>query len=662
MKIPPRANVPDPLGKDPYLGPYLEIIGERRRRAEALEERLTEGKMSLADFASAHEFFGLHRTKEGWVFREWAPLATGVTLVGDFSDWEIRAEYALAPAGNGVWELKLSAEKLRHGMHYLMHVTWPSGAGSRIPAYARRVVQDRITGLFSAMVWEPEPPYVFRHPSPPRPEEQLIYETHVGMAQEEARVGTFDEFRKKTLPRIAKSGYNTLQFMAIMGHPYYGSFGYHVANFFAVSGRFGTPEEFKALVDAAHGMGLRVIIDLVHSHAVRNEAEGLAKIDGTSYAYFHQGPRGNHSNWDSLCFDYGKVEVLHFLLSNCRYYLDEFHVDGFRFDGVTSMLYLHHGLGRSFTDYREYFNSQVDEDALAYLTLANKVIHTVRPDALTVAEDVSGMPGLASVDGAGFDCRMAMGVTDMWFKLFDQRDEHWNMFYLYGELTNHRRDERTVSYVECHDQSIVGGKTAMFTLADSAMYNDMNTGSCNMHIDRAVALHKITRLATAATGDCGYLNFMGNEFGHPEWVDFPRQGNNWSYDRARRMWSLADNGALRYGRLAAFDRAMLALLKEEHVYRFRVQTVRIDDEKKVLIFERGGLWFCFNFHPVNSYVDYGFEALPGEYVPVLDSDEAAFDGFARRTPGQIYRTALTSAGARLSLYLPCRTALVLKRS
>ena len=662
MKIPPRPNVPEPFGSDPYLAPYLEIIDGRKRRAEALERRLTEGKMSLADFSSAHEYFGLHRTAAGWVFREWAPLATGVTLIGDFSDWEIRSEYALSPAPGGVWQIELPAEKLRHGMYYHMHVTWPSGAGSRIPAYARRVVQDRITGLFSAMVWEPEKPYVFRHPSPPRQEELLIYETHVGMAQEEAKVGTFREFEEKILPRIAKSGYNTLQFMAIMGHPYYGSFGYHVANFFAVSGRFGTPEEFKSLVDASHGLGLRVIIDLVHSHAVRNEMEGIAKIDGTSCAYFHQGPRGIHANWDSLCFDYGKPEVLHFLLSNCRYYLDEFHVDGFRFDGVTSMLYLHHGLGRSFTDYREYFDSQVDEDALAYLTLANQVIHAVRPDAVTVAEDVSGMPGLASPDGAGFDCRMAMGVTDMWFKLFDQRDEHWNMFYLYGELLNRRRDERTVSYVECHDQAIVGGKTAMFTLADSAMYTAMDTGSRNILIDRAVALHKITRLATAVSADCGYLNFMGNEFGHPEWVDFPRQGNNWSYDHARRMWSLADDGHLRYGRLAAFDRAMLALLKAFHLYRFRVQTVRIDDEKKVLIFERGGLLFCFNFHPVNSYADYAFEVLPGTYTTLLDSDEAAYDGFSRRVPDQRYETLPTAAGAQLALYLPCRTALVLKRS
>ena len=662
MSFEKRLNVPEPFGSDPYLFPYRELIEERKKRVWELEKKLTGSKISLTDFSSAHEYFGLHKQEDCWVFREWAPLASGICLYGDFSDWNKLPAYRLSPIGNGIWEVRIPREVLRHGMHYLMHVSWNSGSGDRLPAYARRIVQDKMTGLFSAMVWDPENPYEFKNPIPPRPEELLIYEAHTGMAQEEAKVGSFREFQEKILPRIAASGYNTIQFMAIMGHPYYGSFGYHVANFFAVAGRFGTPEEFKALVDAAHGLGLRVIIDLVHSHAVRNEMEGLARIDGTSYAYFHQGIRGEHSNWDSLCFDYGKPEVLHFLLSNCRYYLDEFKVDGFRFDGVTSMLYLHHGLGKTFTDYREYFNSDVDEDALAYLTLANKVIHTLRPDAVTIAEDVSGMPGLAAKEGVGFDCRMAMGVTDMWFKLFDQKDEHWNMFYLYGELLNRRKDERSISYVECHDQSIVGGKTVMFTLADSHMYHSMHKNSQSIQIDRAVALHKLTRLATAATADCGYLNFMGNEFGHPEWVDFPRQGNNWSMERARRLWSLADDENLRYNALQHFDRTMLFLLKDEKIYRSVVQTVRIDDEKKVLIFERGGLWFCFNFHPSNSYTNYRFEALPGKYMTVLDSDDGEFDGFSRRNDKKETVTYPSLSGDELSLYLPARTVLVLKKA
>ena len=659
------SNAPVPLEADVYLAHYADALKARSKHIKDMEKRLTGGKISIADFASAHEFFGLHKTKTGWVFREWAPLAESITLFGDFSNWEKREEFKLSKLKNGVWELKMPLDTLRHGDNYLMNVSWSEGNGDRIPAYARRVVQDEMTGLFCAVVWDPEEKYQFRYAPPAKPDSLLVYESHVGMAQEDPKVGSFTEFKEKILPRIARAGYNTVQLMAIMGHPYYGSFGYHVANFFAVSSRFGTPEELKALVDEAHRLGLRVIIDLVHSHAVRNEVEGLGRIDGTSYAYFHAGERGVHANWDSLCFDYGKPEVLHFLLSNCRFYLDEFNVDGFRFDGVTSMLYHHHGLGHCFTRYSEYFNNEVDEDAAAYLALANKVIHSVRPDAVTVAEDVSGMPGLGadlSQDGGlGFDYRMAMGVTDMWFKLLDQVDEHWNMFYLYGELTNRRRDERTISYVECHDQAIVGGKTAIFTMADDAMYHAMDVNSSDVRIERAVALHKMMRLATAASAGCGYLNFMGNEFGHPEWIDFPRPGNNWSLDHARRLWHLADATELRYRYLADFDRNMMfAILRTPDFYGAQVQQVRIDDEKKVLIFERNGFLFCFNFHPTASYTDYAFEAVPGTYLTVMDCDSVRYNGFGRRVADQTYHTHDVDGNCCLELYLPSRTALVLK--
>ena len=653
------SNEPSPLTADPWLKPYLPRLAERRRRADALERRLTGGKMSLSDFASGHEYFGVHYRNGEWIFREWAPGAKGITVCGEFTRWRRLDDMRMNSVGNGVWELRLPGERVRHGMFYKLFMEFASGGvGERIPAYARCVVQDPKSGVFCARVWAPEEPYCFRNPIPERPAAPLVYEAHVGMAQEEPRIGTFREFREKILPRIAQSGYNTIQLMAIMGHPYYGSFGYHVANFFAVAGRFGTPDEFKELVDAAHGFGLRVIVDLVHSHAVKNEVEGLGRYDGTRTAYFHAGARGEHLAWDSLCFDYGKVEVLHFLLSNCRFYLDEYHVDGFRFDGVTSMMYLDHGLGKAFSSYDDYFGGNVDEDAIAYLTLANRVIHTVRPDAVTVAEDVSGMPGLAAKEAVGFDYRLAMGVTDYWFKLFDRPDESWKMGELFHELTNRRQDERSISYVECHDQAIVGGQTAIFRLAGAAMYDAMHVGSSNLAVDRAVALHKMIRLVTAATAGHGYLNFMGNEFGHPEWIDFPREGNNWSLSHARRQWSLAENPQLRFGALGRFDRAMLQVVKTPEFYRCRPQPVRIDDENEILIFERDDYYFCFNFHPSNSVLDYAFEVRGGaHYETVLDSDAAEFDGFARRAAGQTYYPI----SVRIRVYLPNRSALVVRR-
>ena len=660
-------NDPVRLADDPYLKPYLPVLAERAARAGALERRLTGGKCPLRDFAIGHLYYGLHRTREGWVFREWAPNASEMFLVGDFSGWQVRPEWACRRIDKqGNWEFRAPHDALRHGMHGKLFLRWPGGEGDRLPAYARYVVQDPATNIFTAKIWAPDKPYTFRHAAPPPPDKLLIYEAHVGMAQEEPKVGTFREFREKTLPMIARSGYNTIQLMAVMSHPYYGSFGYHVANFFSISGRFGTPDEFKELVDAAHGAGLRVIMDVVHSHAVRNEVEGLGNFDGTRTAYFHAGSRGVHPAWDSYCFDYGKDQVRHFLLSNCRFWLDEYQLDGFRFDGVTSMLYRHHGLYRVFNGYEDYFNQEVDDDALSYLALANKVIHTVRPDATTVAEDVSGMPGLAAPvgdGGCGFDYRMAMGVTDLWFKLFDRPDEAWDMGGLAWELTNRRRDERTVSYVECHDQAIVGGQTAIFRLAGNAMYDAMHRNSASPAADRATALHKMIRLATAATAGHGYLNFMGNEFGHPEWIDFPREGNGWSYDHARRQWHLADDPGLRYGALREFDRAMMKVIGDApHLYRYAPRILIADSMAKILVVARGPWLFCFNFHPDRSFTDYEISAPRGSYVTRLDSDAAVYDGFARVDDSVVHRAFTRGGRSMIRIYLPCRTALALQRT
>ena len=470
-----RAHLLD----DPYLDPYREIIQRRAAKASQRAAALAEGPGSLAEFACAHEYYGLHKKETCWVFREWAPNATAIWLVGDFSNWMKDDRFQLRKiAERGVWEIELPLDALSHGQHYRLEVAWQGGCGERIPAYARRVVQSEETKLFAAQVWDVAP-YVWKTPGFTVPQRvPLIYEAHIGMAQERAGVGSYSEFRTDILPRIIKAGYNTIQLMAVMEHPYYGSFGYHVSSFFACSSRFGTPEELKALVDAAHASGIAVIMDIVHSHAVKNERDGLSLFDGTPYQYFHDGLRGWHEAWDSRCFDYSKTDVLHFLLSNCRFWLDEFHFDGFRFDGITSMLYLHHGLGVDFMDYAQYFDVTVDEDAWVYCNLANRVIHEIRPDAISIAEDVSGMPGLAapaSDSGAGFDYRMAMGVPECWFKLVrDIRDENWNIGYLWHELTNRRADEQTVNYVESHDQALVGGKTFFFQLVDAAIYDAMS--------------------------------------------------------------------------------------------------------------------------------------------------------------------------------------------
>ncbi|MCQ2149389.1 MAG: alpha amylase C-terminal domain-containing protein [Bacteroidales bacterium] len=645
---------------DPWLEPYKEVIDRRHRDVLAILDRMVSRAGSLTDAANNHMYYGLHRLPGGdWVFREFAPNASRIYLIGQFNNWRRTEGYALKPVGGGNWELTLPSYFISHGELYKLFVEWPGGGAERLPSYVNRAVQDPETKLFCAQVWEPAKPYRWRNRRPgPRPN-PFIYECHIGMSSEDEKVSTFDEFRRTVLPRVHRLGYDTLQIMALQEHPYYGSFGYQVSNFFALSSRFGTPEEFKRLVDDAHGMGIAVIMDIVHSHSVDNEAEGLGMFDGREDLYFHKGERGRHPAWGSRCFDYGKDETVSFLLSNCKYWMEEYRLDGFRFDGVTSMVYWDHGLGKDFGDYSLYFDDGVDEDALIYLTLANRLIHDLDPDALTIAEDVSGMAGLAASfgeGGVGFDFRMSMGVADHWIKWIKEKsDEQWSMGEIWWELTRKRADEKTVSYAECHDQAMVGDKTIIFRLMDKEMYYSMDTGSENPVVDRGVALHKMIRLVTAATAGDGYLNFMGNEFGHPEWIDFPREGNRWSYSHARRQWSLEDSPALRYAGLARFDEAMVHYLSNGQCLAVPPELIRADEEKKILVFRRKNSIFALNFHPSASFADYGFPAPGGEYSVALSSDEAEFGGFGRVCKGERH---LTVDGI-LYLYLPSRTLLVL---
>ena len=655
---------------DPWLAPYRAVIERRAANAAKCAAELARGPGSLAEFACAHEYYGLHFRDGAWIFRDYAPAAIEIFLVGEFSQWRAEPKFSLRNIGGGVWEGRWPEAALRHGQRYHLLVSWPGGQGERIPSYARRVVQDGATGLYEAQVWRPDCPYAWRIPAwrVPRGRAPVVYEAHVGMACEKPGIGTYAEFRENVLPRIAAAGYNTLQLMALMEHPYYGSFGYHVGSFFAASSRFGTPEELKELVDAAHALGIAVVMDVVHSHAVRNERDGLSRFDGTEDLYFHSGPRGWHGAWDSRCFDYGKPCVRHFLLSNLRYWLDEFHLDGFRFDGITSMLYHHHGLGVAFTDYSMYFGDAVDEDAWIYCNLANRLVRELRPDAITIAEDVSGMPGMAAPIrdfGAGFGYRMAMGVPDFWFKtVVDVRDEDWSMGGLWHELVNHRREERTVSYVECHDQALVGGKTMIFAMMDAAIYDSMHRGVQKPVTDRAVALHKMIRLATAATAGGGYLNFMGNEFGHPEWIDFPREGNGNSFAYARRQWSLRDDKSLFFSCLGDFDREMAGLVSRHGFMSASPRLLAADEERKFLAFERDGFIFAFNFCAAEALADFPVVVPPGKYRWALDSDQSVYGGFGRIEKDRDYPVFNDRIGneivQRVRLYLPPRTALVLR--
>lgn len=661
------------IKNDSWLEPFeCAILGRHDNVKSKIAELTNNGKQTLSDFASGHLYFGLHKTEKGWTLREWAPNATDIYVVGDFNCWTELPQYKMKKLKNGNWEINLKPSAMKHLDLYKLSVHWEGGQGERIPAWCRRVVQDENTKIFSAQVWAPETPYVFKKKTfKPNTSPLLIYECHIGMAQDEEKVGTYVEFKNKILPRIAAAGYNCIQIMAIAEHPYYGSFGYHVSNFFAPSSRFGTPDELKELVDEAHKMGIAVIMDIVHSHAVKNEMEGLGNFAGDHSQYFHSGGRREHPAWDSLCFDYGKNEVIHYLLSNCKYWLEEYKFDGFRFDGVTSMLYYSHGLGEAFCGYGDYYNGHQDDDAIAYLTLANLLIHEVNPKAITIAEEVSGMPGLAAQfkdGGYGFDYRMAMNIPDYWIKTIKElRDEDWKPSSMFWETTNRRSDEKTISYAESHDQALVGDKTIIFRLVDADMYWHFKKGDENFMAHRGIALHKMIRLLTVSTMNGGYLNFMGNEFGHPEWIDFPREGNGWSHKYARRQWNLVDNKDLCYHYLGDFDQAMLSLIgKIKNFQKTKVEERWHNDGDQILAFSRENYLFVFNFSPDKSYTDYGFIMPEGSYEVLLNTDAVEFGGNGLSDDSIRHFTNFDPVYHKdnkgwLKLYVPARSAMVLHK-
>ena len=652
---------------DPYLIPFEKDIDLRISGFKKKKKELVGIGGSLEDFANGHKFFGFHRTDDGWVYREWAPAADMMYLTGDFNGWDIYA-CPMQKKENGVFELLLKGyDALKVGQKIQTIVVTDGRVLRRIPLYATRVVQDPDSHLWCAELEDTMSSFSWTDADFVPNKTPIIYECHIGMAQEKGAVGTYREFTDNILPRIKDDGYNTIQLMAIMEHPYYGSFGYQVSNFFAASSRYGKSDELKELINKAHEMNIAVLLDVVHSHAVKNINEGISDFDGTVHQFFHEGARGDHSAWGTKLFNYGKNQVLHFLLSNLKYWMEFFHFDGFRFDGVTSMLYHNHGLGTAFTNYEMYFSDNTDTDATIYLQLANELIHRLNPNAITVAEDMSGMPGMClpiSYGGIGFDYRLSMGVPDIWIKTIKEKtDEEWDMWELWHELTNHRPKEKRIGYCESHDQALVGDKTIMFRLCDAHMYTHMSKSMSSIIIDRGVALHKMIRLITASVAGEGYLNFMGNEFGHPEWIDFPREGNNWSYHYCRRQWSLEDNKMLRYCELGDFDRAMIDILKKEKIFEKEAVSRWIDQNDKIIIYSKGDVVFAFNFNPTISFERYFIPVgKSGKYDVILSTDNTEFGGFGRVDCRYQYKTlSVKENGTGFYCYLPSRSALVFRK-
>lgn len=659
------------LEDDPYLEPFSGAIHHYLESYKNLKQNLLQNK-DIVDFSNGHHFFGFHIENDYLVYREWAPNAVQLFLVGDFNDWD-GISHPLKNKG-GYWEIKIPLDEFKKkGKKILkegrvkVKVVSSKDTRDRIPLYINRVIQDPDSKDFAGQIWLPRnfkwtDSHFFKKKTQKTP---LIYEAHIGMAQEKEGVGTYKEFKQNILPRIIDAGYNTIQLMGIMEHPYYGSFGYHVSNFFAPSSRFGTPEELKDLINECHKNNISVIMDIVHSHAVKNVNDGINEFDGTRTQFFHPGQRGIHKAWDSMVFNYAIHDVLHFLLSNVKYWVEEFHFDGFRFDGVTSMLYKDHGLGTSFDNYGKYFSDNTDLDALNYLKLANELIAKLNPNKISIAEDMSGMPGMCyeiKEGGVGFDYRLNMGQPDFFEKLPKTKDENVDMWKIWHQIRNRRHKEKNIAYIESHDQALVGGKTVIFRLLDKEIYYHMTKEDQNIVVDRGISLHKIYRLLCASLGGEGYLNFMGNEFGHPEWIDFPREGNNWSYKYANRKWSLVDRKDLKYHYLDLFDKDMIDLLQKNNLLESQdIEQLYISNDEKILVYRRSEFIFAISLNPHKSFEDFKFKIdtkdQNSEYKIVLNSDDKKYLGHDRINSDMVYK----ANNGELSIYLPTRTIIVFKK-
>ena len=652
------------LELNPQLQSFAGDIDLRMFLYRATKNRILSGDQTLNDFANAHNYYGFHHVDGGWYYREWAPSAYALYLEGEFNDWN-QTSHPLTAVGDGNWEIFLEGDDaLWDGCKVKTVVDANMTRTEHLPLYCRRAVQNKTNNSFEAEVVDDRITFDWTDDGFEGEDKLYIYEAHVGMAQEEGRVGTYKEFADITLEHVKAAGYNTIQLMAIMEHPYYGSFGYQVSNFYAASSWFGKPQDLKYLVNKAHSMGIRVLLDLVHSHAVKNTAEGINMFDGTTWQFFHDGDKGEHPAWGTKCFDYGKTGVLHFLLSNLKFWLTEYHFDGFRFDGITSMLYHDHGLGTDFNDNSKYFSYNTHTEAITYLQLANELIRQVKPDAITIAEDMSGMPGMClpiEDGGIGFNYRLGMGLPDMWIKAVKGQDQFWDINKMWGDMCLRRPGEDTIAYVESHDQALVGDQTMIFRLAGANMYTDMNKDCHNPVIDRAIALHKIIRLFTMAGGGEGYLNFMGNEFGHPEWIDFPREGNGWSFDYCRRQWSLKNNGYLKYEWLDKFDKDLVQLTKDSKMFDQKMADLLLmKGPEQTVVFSRKDLMFALNFHYAHSLKDVLVPIREkADYEVAMCSDDEAYGG-QELVKHMVYEAKTFDGQHFIQLYIPARTAIVLK--
>ncbi|XP_058788144.1 1,4-alpha-glucan-branching enzyme 3, chloroplastic/amyloplastic [Vicia villosa] len=570
--------------------------------------------------------------------------------------------------GRKAW-LKKYIPGIPHGSKYRVYFNTTNGPLERVPAWAT-YVQPELDGRQAyAIHWEPPPEdvYKWKNQSPKVPKSLRIYEAHIGISGSEPKISSFNDFTDKTLPYIKEAGYNAIQLIGVVEHKDYFTVGYRVTNFYATSSRYGTPDDFKRLVDEAHGLGLLVFMEIVHSYAAADEMVGLSLFDGSNDCYFHSGKRGQHKFWGTRMFKYGDVDVLHFLLSNLNWWIEEYQIDGFQFHSLSSMIYTHNGFASFTGDLEEYSNQYVDKDALLYLIMANEILHVLHPNIITIAEDATYYPGLCeptSQGGLGFDYYVNLSAPEMWSTFLETVPDHeWSMTKIVNTLVSKKENaNKMLLYAENHNQSISGRRSLAEVLFGEI---DEHSEHYKESLLRGSSLHKMIRLITLTIGGRAYMNFMGNEFGHPKRVEFPTSSNDYSYSLANRQWDLLEKDGV-HRDLFTFDKDMMRLDKNERVLSRGFPSFHhVNDSSKVISYVRGPLLFIFNFHPTDSYDSYtvGVEEA-GEYQLILNTDEIKYAGQGILRENQYFQRTISKRvdGHRncIEVQLPSRTAQVYK--
>jgi 1,4-alpha-glucan branching enzyme len=443
-----RLRVTDDLGQiaeidDPYrygrvLGALdLHLLGEGTHLRAW--EKLGSHAMTIGEAAGMH-------------FAVWAPNAERVSVVGDFNRWNGLSHPMRSLVPNGLWEIFIPG--LPSGERYKFEIRSKSRRHVLLKAdpYARQFETPpqtaSITGGTSGHDWRDEVWLQQRGALQGGLDRPLsVYEVHAGswmrVPEEGNRSLTYRELAAKLVPYVREMGFTHIELLPILEHPYGGSWGYQVTGFFAPTSRYGTPDDFRAFVDECHLNGIGVILDWVPGHFPKDE-HGLARFDGTAL-YEHEDPRqGEHQDWGTLIFNYGRNEVRNFLLSSALYWIEEFHLDGLRVDAVASMLYLDYS--RSAGEWvPNRFGGRENLEAVSFLRQLNEVLHTEHPGVMMIAEESTAWPAVSRpvyLGGLGFTYKWNMGwmhdiLTYMSKDPVHRRWEHnhltFSMLYAYNE-------------------------------------------------------------------------------------------------------------------------------------------------------------------------------------------------------------------------------------